>query len=134
MHRRRVRQGNASCSADVQPPGSCQGAGGREHSPTNAGHNAPVLTREDAVQVRLEQGGLIVGAFQESVYDQGEIDLRHGDRLVMFTDGLSEAVDGNREEFGEKRLAEASLCNRQLSAEALHRCLLDRVTDFCGRV
>jgi len=98
----------------------------------NAGHNAPVLTREDAVQVRLEQGGLIVGAFQESVYDQGEIDLRPGDRLVMFTDGLSEAVDGNREEFGEKRLAEASLCNRQLSAEALHRCLLDRVTDFCG--
>jgi len=98
----------------------------------NAGHNAPVLTREDAVQVRLEQGGLIVGAFLESVYDQGEIDLRPGDRLVMFTDGLSEAVDGNGEEFGEKRLAETSLCNRQLSAEALHRCLLDRVTDFCG--
>ena len=101
---------------------------------TNAGHNAPVLTREDGVQVRLEQGGLIVGAFEECVYDQGEIDLRPGDRLVMFTDGLSEAVDGDGEEFGEKRLAEASLCNRQLSAEALHRCLLDRVTDFCGRV
>jgi len=99
---------------------------------TNAGHNPPVLTRKDGVQVRLEQGGLIVGAFQESVYEQGEIDLRPGDRLVMFTDGLSEAVDGNGEEFGEKRLAEASRANRQLSAEALHRCLLDRVTDFCG--
>jgi sigma-B regulation protein RsbU (phosphoserine phosphatase) len=86
----------------------------------------------DGVQVRLEQGGLIVGAFQESVYDQGEIDLRPGDRLVMFTDGLSEAVDANGEEFGEERSAEASRCNRQLSAEALHRCLLDRVTDFCG--
>jgi uncharacterized protein YndB with AHSA1/START domain len=98
----------------------------------NAGHNAPVLTREDGVQVRLEQGGLIVGAFQESVYDQGEIDLRPGDRLVMFTDGLSEAVGGDGEEFGEERLAEASRSNRQLSAEALHRCLLDRVTDFCG--
>src|SRR6266699_2345546 len=98
----------------------------------NAGHNAPVLTREDGVQVRLEQGGLIVGAFEECGYDQGEIDLGPGDRLVMFTDGLSEAVDGNGEEFGEKRLAEAARCNRQLSAEALHRCLLDRVTDFCG--
>jgi phosphoserine phosphatase RsbU/P len=86
----------------------------------------------DTTQVRLEQGGLIVGAFQESVYDQGEIELRPGDRLVMFTDGLSEAVDGSGEEFGEERLAGASLCNRQLSAEALHRCLLDRVTDFCG--
>jgi uncharacterized protein YndB with AHSA1/START domain len=99
---------------------------------TSAGHNPPVLTREDGVQVRLEQGGLIVGAFEECVYDQGEIDLRPGDRLVMFTDGLSEAVDGNGEEFGEKRLAEAVRCKRQLSAEALHRCLLDRVTDFCG--
>jgi uncharacterized protein YndB with AHSA1/START domain len=98
----------------------------------NAGHNAPVLTREDGAQVRLEQRGLIVGAFQESVYDQAEIDLRPGDRLVMFTDGLSEAVDGNGKEFGEERLAEASRCNRQLSAEALHHCLLDRVTDFCG--
>jgi len=98
----------------------------------NAGHNPPVLTREDGVQVRLEQGGLIVGAFEESVYDQGEIDLRPGDRLVLFTDGLSEAVDGNGEEFGEERLAEAARSNRQLSAEALHRGLLDRVTDFCG--
>jgi uncharacterized protein YndB with AHSA1/START domain len=99
---------------------------------TNAGHNPPVLTRKDGVQVRLEQGGLIVGAFQESVYEQGEIALRTGDRLMMFTDGLSEAANKNGEEFGEKRLAEASRGNRQLSAEALHRCLLDRVTDFCG--
>jgi sigma-B regulation protein RsbU (phosphoserine phosphatase) len=98
----------------------------------NAGHNAPVLTREDGGQVRLDQGGLIVGAFEECAYEQGEIDLRPGDRLVMFTDGLSEAVDGNGEEFGDKRLAEAARSNRQLSAEALHRCLLDRVTDFCG--
>ena len=98
----------------------------------NAGHNPPVLTREDGAQVRLEQGGLIVGAFQESVYDQGEIGLRPGDRLVMFTDGLSEAVDGTGEEFGEERLAEAARRNRQLSAEALRRCLLDRVSDFCG--
>jgi len=50
----------------------------------------------------------------------------------MFTDGLSEAGDGKGEEFGEERLAETSRCNRQLSAEALHHCLLDRVTDFCG--
>jgi Stage II sporulation protein E (SpoIIE)/Activator of Hsp90 ATPase homolog 1-like protein len=99
---------------------------------TSAGHNPPVLTREDGAQVRLEQGGLIVGAFEDCVYDQGEIDLRPGDRLVIFTDGLSEAMDGKGEEFGEKRLAEAACCNRQLSAEALHRSLLDRVTDFCG--
>ena len=98
----------------------------------NAGHNAPILTREDGVQVRLAEGGLIVGAFEEGVYLQGEIDLRAGDRLLMFTDGLSEAADRNGKEFGEERLAEASGANRQLPAEALHRSVLDRVTDFCG--
>ena len=82
--------------------------------------------------MRLEVGGLIVGAFQESAYGQGEIELRPGDRLVMFTDGVSEAVDGDGEEFGEKRLVEASLRARQLSAEALHNSILDLVTAFCG--
>ncbi|HTC92514.1 MAG TPA: SpoIIE family protein phosphatase [Terriglobales bacterium] len=99
---------------------------------TSAGHNPPVLTREDGAQERLEYGGLIVGAFPESVYEQGEIALRPGDRLVMFTDGLSEVTNKSGEEFGEKRLAELARNNRQLSAEALHRCLLDRVTDFSG--
>ena len=50
----------------------------------------------------------------------------------MFTDGVSEAVDGEGEEFGEERIAEASRCGRHLSAEALRRSLLERVTDFCG--
>ena len=82
--------------------------------------------------MRLEEGGLIVGAFQESAYGQGEIDLRPGDRLVMFTDGVTEAVNREEEEFGEKRLLEASLRSRHLSAEALHHFLLDLVTEFCG--
>ena len=98
----------------------------------NAGHNAPILTRKDGAQVRLEQGGLILGIFQERSYEEGEIELRPGDRLVMFTDGLSEAVDGEGEEFGEERVAELSCCTRQLSAEALRRRLLERVTEFCA--
>jgi uncharacterized protein YndB with AHSA1/START domain len=97
----------------------------------NAGHNAPILTRRDGAQVRLEAGGLILGIFQEGIYEEGEIELRPGDRLVMFTDGLSEAVDGEGEEFGEERVAELSRCTRQLSAEALRRGLLEQVTEFC---
>ncbi len=98
----------------------------------NAGHNAPILTRKDGAQVRLEEGGLILGIFQERSYEQGEIELRPGDRIVMFTDGVSEAVDGEGEEFGEERMAELSRCARQLSAEALRRRLLERVTEFCA--
>jgi serine phosphatase RsbU (regulator of sigma subunit) len=107
-------------------------AEGRTLEFTNAGHNPPVLTRQDGTQVRLEEGGLIVGAFQEAAYGQGQIDLRPGDRLVMFTDGVTEAANEEEEEFGEKRLAEACRRGRQLSAEALERSLFDIVTEFCG--
>jgi len=98
---------------------------------TNAGHNAPVLTRQDGTQVRLQEGGLIVGAFQDSAYGHGQIDLRPGDRLVMFTDGITEAANGEEEEFGDRRLVEACLSGRQLSAEALHHSLFDTVAEFC---
>jgi sigma-B regulation protein RsbU (phosphoserine phosphatase) len=98
---------------------------------SNAGHNAPVLTRQDGGQLRLEDGGLILGAFQESAYEQGEIDLRPGDRLVLFTDGVSEAVNEEGEEFGEERLVEAALRDRQLPAEAMRQSLLRCVTEFC---
>jgi len=99
---------------------------------TNAGHNAPILTRGDGTRTRLEEGGVILGAFRESAYGQGEIELRSGDRLVMFTDGVSEAVNGEGEEFGEERIVEASVGNRQLSAQALHHTLLNLVTEFCS--
>jgi sigma-B regulation protein RsbU (phosphoserine phosphatase) len=98
---------------------------------TNAGHNAPILTRSDGNHMRLEEGGLILGAFLESAYGQSEIDLHPGDRLVMFTDGITEAVNAEGEEFGEERLVEASLHGRQLSARALHDSLFHRITDFC---
>ena len=99
---------------------------------TNAGHNAPILTREDGTQARLEEGGLIVGALQESDYEQGQIALRPGDRVVMFTDGVTEAVNGEGEEFGDHRLVEACLRGRQLCAEALHHSLFDIVSEFCS--
>jgi uncharacterized protein YndB with AHSA1/START domain len=98
----------------------------------NAGHNAPILTRKDGTQVRLEEGGLILGIFEEHGYEEGEIELRPGDRLVMFTDGITEAVDEQGVEFGEKRMTELSCGARQLSAEALRGRLLERATEFCA--
>jgi len=82
--------------------------------------------------VRLEEGGLIVGAFQESEYGLGQIGLRPCDRLVMFTDGVTEAVNEEDEEFGENRLVEACFRGRRLSAGVLHDFLFDAVTEFCG--
>jgi hypothetical protein len=97
----------------------------------NAGHNAPILTRKDGTQLRLQEGGLILGVFEEHSYEEGEIELRPGDRVVMFTDGVSEAVDREGVEFGEARVAELSHGARQASAEALRGRLLERVTEYC---
>ncbi|HEV8285895.1 MAG TPA: PP2C family protein-serine/threonine phosphatase, partial [Chitinophagaceae bacterium] len=79
-----------------------------------------------------EEGGVILAIFQEHSYEEGEIELRPGDRLVMFTDGVNEAGDGDGEEFGEERMAELSRGARLLSAEALRLRLLERVTEFCA--
>ncbi len=74
----------------------------------NAGHCPPILvrntTKNGAVE-RLDQaGGTVVGLLPECAYEQAEISLAPGDLLVIYTDGFSEAMSPNLEEWGESRL------------------------------
>jgi uncharacterized protein (TIGR02246 family) len=69
----------------------------------NAGHNPPVLITRDGLR-RLTVGGPILGAFEEATFEQDTLQLRDGDTLVMFTDGVTEARDAGDEEFGEQRM------------------------------
>ncbi|HEY2932082.1 MAG TPA: SpoIIE family protein phosphatase [Acidobacteriota bacterium] len=70
----------------------------------NAGHNPPVLLQRSGVR-RLERGGLILGLF-DAQYESETVMLEDGDLIVLFTDGLSEALNEHGEEFGEERLIE----------------------------
>jgi sigma-B regulation protein RsbU (phosphoserine phosphatase) len=74
----------------------------------NAGHNPPLLLRGTAAgeaQVeRLDAGGPVIGLLPECSYTQAEVELRAGDLLVAFTDGVSEAMTAAHEEWGEERL------------------------------
>lgn len=71
---------------------------------TNAGHNAPLLVRRDGSVFCLSTGGVILGILPDYPFAQGSIDLQPGDQLLLYTDGISEAVDADGEEFGEARL------------------------------
>jgi phosphoserine phosphatase RsbU/P len=71
---------------------------------TNAGHNAPLLVRRDGSVFALSQGGVILGILPGYQYAQGTIEIEPGDQLLLYTDGISEAMDANGEEFGEARL------------------------------
>lgn len=69
----------------------------------NAGHNPPVLVTADGAR-RLETGGLIVGLFDDASFDEETVQLSPDDLLVIFSDGISEAINADGEEFGNERI------------------------------
>lgn len=108
----------------------------------NAGHNAPILVHVDGSYERLDQGGGVLGAFELQDYRTGEQQLAPGDRLVLFTDGISEAcaplpvaqeqsAQLEAEEFGESRLIELIAGHRQERAAELQTTILKAVGEYC---
>ncbi|NNF06367.1 MAG: SpoIIE family protein phosphatase [Candidatus Eisenbacteria bacterium] len=75
-----------------------------EISFSNAGHNFPILIRSNGDVVELSQGGLILGIMEGVTFEEHSIKLESGDRAIFFTDGISEALNEEDEEFGEERL------------------------------
>jgi sigma-B regulation protein RsbU (phosphoserine phosphatase) len=104
----------------------------RRFTYTNAGHNPPLLVRRDGKVVRLEEGGAILGVFPEYEYMEAQIELTPGDRLVMFTDGVSEVPDANGNDFGEERLTQLLKINRELDAAELQQKIIEAITVFSG--
>jgi sigma-B regulation protein RsbU (phosphoserine phosphatase) len=70
----------------------------------NAGQNLPILRKSSGVVQRLEAGGIPVGILADAPYDVGTARLDAGDLLVIFTDGVVEAVNRKDEEYGEAQL------------------------------
>jgi len=96
----------------------------------NAGHGAPLLVRRNGQIVRLDCGGMVLGVFPDTAYADGTVILHHGDRLVLYTDGVTEARNDQGEEFGEDRLIAEIMMARTLSAAQLKDRLLGAVTAF----
>lgn len=99
---------------------------------TNAGHNPPMLMKQDGQCFRLEDGGAVLGAFDGSTYAEREVQLNSGDKLLLFTDGVTEARNAAGEEFGEQRLEECLRVYRGRNAAELRSFILDEVKEFCA--
>jgi hypothetical protein len=101
---------------------------------TNAGHNPPVLVRRGERRL-LETGGLLLGIAPEAIYEEGVLALEAGDRIVLYTDGVTEAADARGEMVGEERLYEwLAEMDGTLDSKAVVESVLDRVRGFLGDV
>ncbi len=101
----------------------------RKLSYANAGHYAPMLMRNGRC-VRLTEGGPVLGVFPDQTYQQHGIQLRSGDYMVLFTDGVTEACSSTGEEFGEDRLQELLMSGQKLHAAEVREKIMTAVTEF----
>jgi sigma-B regulation protein RsbU (phosphoserine phosphatase) len=99
---------------------------------SNAGHYLPALVRADGRVERFGRGGPVLGVIPDAAYEQAGVQLAPGDRIVLFTDGLTEARNAANEEFGEERLLDLAVCHRACTAPSLQERLTDAVAAFTG--
>ncbi len=101
---------------------------------SNAGHNPPLHFRADEDTVdELREGGLLLGAMPTiKPYAIGSLSYRKGDVIVMYTDGVTEAMNHQQEMYGEQRLIECIKKVRDQPAEKIWEAVTRDVTDFCN--
>src|SRR5579863_6896309 len=98
----------------------------------NAGHNNPILRRSNGLIERLDVGGLPVGIQAEAKYESASVALAPGDWLIIFTDGMVEAVNAHDEEFGEARLLSVLEANVSSTPKELLERLMASLDLFVG--
>lgn len=99
---------------------------------SNAGHDPPLLVTDGEPPARLETGGIVLGFLESLEYGEAEIAMGPGDVLVIYSDGVTEAVDDNDEPFGEERLGSIIEDERGSSAGQVLDRIFDAVRDHAG--
>ena len=96
----------------------------------NAGHNPPFLVRSDGSVERLTAGGMLLGILKSvQNYEESEVCFKSGDVLVMFTDGVSEAMNTQGEEFGENSILEIIKTYQTESSEKIMQEIINKVNE-----
>jgi len=94
------------------------------------GHNPPVLLSSDGKPAYEPPGGMPLGVFEDAKFGERELQLKVGETLLVYTDGVTEAMNQARDLFGEERLLEAVAQRASLTAEKLTECVVEKVEDF----
>jgi serine phosphatase RsbU (regulator of sigma subunit)/FixJ family two-component response regulator len=99
---------------------------------SNAGHNRGIIVRRDGQTLSLERGGTVLGPFPEWEYEQEEVRLHSGDRVLLFTDGVTEIRNPDGEEFSEERLIDLLIKYCGLTAAQLQEAIMSALVGFSG--
>ena len=97
----------------------------------NAGHNPPLIVHAGGTMEQLAAGGLPLGIMADADFREGRTQLHHGDVLVIYSDGVSEACNPAGEEFGPTRLYEVVARNLDASAGGIRDRIESALTKFC---
>jgi sigma-B regulation protein RsbU (phosphoserine phosphatase) len=98
----------------------------------NAGHNNPFLFSAGGNVKELNTGGLLLGCMPDSEYEEEKVSININDLIVIFSDGISEAMNENEEEYGEERLQKFITNNLNDSPENIIENILSDVKSFVG--
>jgi sigma-B regulation protein RsbU (phosphoserine phosphatase) len=93
----------------------------------NAGHNFPVLLREGDERMTLDVGGTVLGTFADACYIEGSAAIDPGDALVVYSDGITDSVNSDDEEFGDARLCQVAAENLGGTAAEIIEAIMDNV-------
>ncbi|HXG67005.1 MAG TPA: PP2C family protein-serine/threonine phosphatase, partial [Blastocatellia bacterium] len=99
---------------------------------SNGGHNPPMLVRRSGEVVRLDRGGLPVGLMPGASYQEASMRFEPGDVLVIYSDGITESVNEQDEEFDETRLIEVIKRNMDRPASGIRDRIEEALSRFVG--
>jgi len=111
--------------------------GGKRFKYVNAGHNPPIMFRKDSEEpILLEAGGVILGAMPTLMpYESAEVELKPGDLIVFYTDGVTEAMNPEQtEEYEEERLTECIRKNRNKTSKEIQDVIIKDINTFSNNI
>ena len=97
----------------------------------NAGHNPPLLVSASGIR-RLDRGGVVLGLFDDASFEEETVTLQKGDLIIAFSDGVTEAMNPDSEEFTDDRLLACASAHRGEPPQQVLDALLEDVQTFCA--